>query len=77
MATSGGETEDIRRGQEADLPSGQTPEDVPHHREAESDKEDAVLFARHKGKVFKVIEFFRIEFCTIYRIYRICRGQII
>ena len=61
--------------QEEDVPSQSTPEDVPHQRETESDKEDAVLFARHKGKVFKVIEFFRIEFCTIYRIYGICRGQ--
>ena len=58
MATSRSETEDKRPGQEAALPSGQTPEDVPHHREAESDKEDVVLFSRHKGKVFKVIEFF-------------------
>ena len=55
MATSGSETEDMRREQEADLLSGQTPEDVPRQRETESDKEDVVLFARHKGKVFKVI----------------------
>ena len=41
--------------QEEDDPSGQPPEDVPHQRETESDKEDVVLFARHKGKVFKVI----------------------
>ena len=40
---------------EQDDPSGQPPEDVPHQRETESDKEDVVLFARHKGKVFKVI----------------------
>ena len=40
---------------EEDDPSGPTPEDVPRHRETESDKEDDVLFARHKGKVFKVI----------------------
>ena len=41
--------------QEEDDPSGPTPEDVPRHRETESDKEDVVLFARHEGKVFKVI----------------------
>ena len=40
---------------EEDGPSQPTPEDVPHQRETESDKEDVVLFARHKGKVFKVI----------------------
>ena len=72
MATSGSETEDMRREQEADLLSGQTPEDVPRQRETESDKEDVVLFARHKGKVFKVIVFLKINFN---RIYGICRGQ--
>ena len=75
MATSGSETEDMRRGQEAPdaSASASTPEDVPHQRETGSDKEDSVLFARHKGKVFKVIVFFfKINFC---RIYRICRGQ--
>ena len=40
---------------EEDVPSQPTPEDVPHQRETESDKDDIVLFARHKGKVFKVI----------------------
>ena len=58
MATSRSETEDRRPGQEAALPSGQTPEDVPGQKETESEKEDVVLFARHKGKVFKVIECF-------------------
>ena len=58
MATSRSEKEGMRRGREADLPSGQTPEDVPSQRETESEKEDVVLFARHKGKVFKVIECF-------------------
>ena len=74
MATSGSEREDMRREQEADLPSASTPEDVPRQRETEKYKEDVVLFATHKGKVFKVTAFFKINFN---RIYRICRGQII
>ena len=51
--------------QEKDVPSQSTPEDVPHHRETGNDKEDVVLFARHKGKVFKVTELIPIRIIWI------------